>query len=507
MRKIFTIVLSLLTISHYSISAQTNPFVQEIIDQVNIDTLYKYVSELSGNTQTIISGVPITIASRYKLQPSNDKAADYIKEKLESYSLPAYNQTSGSTLRNVYAVQIGTAYPTQKYIICAHYDAMPSGTLAPGADDNASGTAAVLEAARILSRYNTKYTIIYALWDEEEQGLVGSAYYANLASTAGENILGVINLDMIAYDSNSDSKIQIHTRASSLELSERMQEVNTTYEFNMPITIRNPGSTYSDHASFWNKSYKAILLIEDNNDFNAYYHTINDKIQYFNLPYYSSCTKLGIATLASFISVEGKLPVELIAFTVSAGEYTVILNWETATEMNNSGFEIQRSNAGNGNVNENIWLTIGFAAGSGNSQTNKHYQFIDRNPVSEMKSFYRLKQVDYNGEFEYSNVVEVELTPANFELSQNYPNPFNPSTKIRYAIPLLGGARGGLVTLKVYDVLGNEVATLLDEYKPAGSYEVEFQSAMSNRQLASEVYYYRLIVGEFFQTKKMILLR
>ncbi|OGU36242.1 MAG: hypothetical protein A2315_08365 [Ignavibacteria bacterium RIFOXYB2_FULL_35_12] len=104
-------------------------------------------------------------------------------------------------------------------------------------------------------------------------------------------------------------------------------------------------------------------------------------------------------------------------------------------------------------------------------------------------------------------VKENELHDFNFKLEQNYPNPFNPSTKIRYTIPLLGGARGGSVTLKVYDVLGNEVATLVDEYKPAGSYEVEFQSAVGNKQLASGIYFYQLKAGNFIETKKMLYLK
>ncbi|OGU37159.1 MAG: hypothetical protein A2315_13850 [Ignavibacteria bacterium RIFOXYB2_FULL_35_12] len=111
-----------------------------------------------------------------------------------------------------------------------------------------------------------------------------------------------------------------------------------------------------------------------------------------------------------------------------------------------------------------------------------------------------------------TEVEEEQISPKDFYLSQNYPNPFNPSTTIRYAIPsanspLLGGAGGGYVTLKVYDALGNEVATLVDEYKTAGSYEVEFQSSMDNRQLASGVYYYQLRLGNFTENKKMVLIK
>ena len=412
MGNFYRIGLCFLIISLQSISAQTDSLIQEIMDEVNIDTLYKYVSELSGNTETVIGGIPYTIASRHKLQPGNDKAADYIKEKLESFSLPAYNQTSGSTLRNVYAVQTGTVYPNQKYIVCAHYDSKPSGPIAPGADDNASGTAAVLETARILSQYTTKYTIVYALWDEEEQGLIGSNYYANLASTSGENILGVINLDMIAWESNGDNKINIHTNDNSLSLSDKMVEVNTTYNLNLLSFVKNPGLTASDHSSFWNYGYKAILLIEDYyGDFNAYYHSTNDLVQNFNLPYFDKCAKLSIGTLASFLSVEGKLPVEIIA-------------------------------------------------------------------------------------------LENETASISFELLQNYPNPFNPSTRIQYQV-----SSNSHVSLKVYDVLGNEVATLVDEYKPAGSFEVDFNASSGIQNLASGIYYYQLRANNYIETKKMLYLK
>ncbi|UCH66633.1 MAG: M28 family peptidase, partial [Ignavibacterium sp.] len=188
-----SIILLILTLPN--ISNSQSPIVQSIIDQTNIDSLIFFVEELSGELSTTIGGVPYKILSRNKYQPGNDKAADYIEQKLENYGLEVYNQQFSSSGRNVYAVQTGTKYPHRQYIICAHYDDMPSGAIAPGADDNASGTAAVLEAARIFTQYVTDYTIVYALWDEEEYGLVGSNYYAQLAQSEGDSILGVINLD------------------------------------------------------------------------------------------------------------------------------------------------------------------------------------------------------------------------------------------------------------------------------------------------------------------------
>ena len=192
------------------------------------------------------------------------------------------------------------------------------------------------------------------------------------------------------------------------------------------------------------------------------------------------------------------LPVELTSFTAEIMNNSMNLKWQTATEINNYGFEIERKHD-----KKTRWDNIGFVEGSGNSNSPKEYSFIDKKLFGGTKFSYRLKQIDHNGTYEYSKIVEVELpAPKNYALYQNYPNPFNPSTRIQYQV-----SSSEHVTLKVYDVLGNEVATLVDEYKPAGSYEAEFQSAVGNMQLASGVYYYQLKAGDFIQTKKMILMR
>jgi Secretion system C-terminal sorting domain len=209
-----------------------------------------------------------------------------------------------------------------------------------------------------------------------------------------------------------------------------------------------------------------------------------------------------------FGSNSGALPVELTSFSASVNDGNVNLNWETATEVNNFGFEILRFTSKDGRSEpdlsgEESFEKIGFVEGHGNSNSSKQYFYSD-NAVVSGKSYYRLKQIDNDGTFEYSDVVEVELgMPGEFSLSQNYPNPFNPSTKIKYEIP--GQARNDnmLVTLKVYDVLGNEVATLVNEEKTAGTYEVDFDAS----QFTSGVYIYRLQTGEFRQTRKMILMR
>ncbi len=190
----------------------------------------------------------------------------------------------------------------------------------------------------------------------------------------------------------------------------------------------------------------------------------------------------------------GYIPVELTSFTATANNNNVVLNWATATEKNNQGFEIQRSN-GNG------FTTIGFVKGAGTTTQPQNYQFIDRNLNSGTYS-YRLKQIDLDGTSDLSKVVEVEiLNPKEFSLNQNFPNPFNPSTKINFSL-----AADSKVSLKVFNVLGQEVSTLLNGNLAAGNHEINFNAAGMN----TGVYFYKLEAAgidgtKFSSVKKMIL--
>jgi len=130
------------------------PLVQQIINATSQDSLVYFVRELSGDVQTTVGGSTVTILSRNKFQPGNTTAQNYIQQKLNSYGLTTTIHSFSASGKNVIGTQLGTEFPNQKFIICAHYDDMPSGTIAPGADDNASGTAAVIEAARVLSQHS-----------------------------------------------------------------------------------------------------------------------------------------------------------------------------------------------------------------------------------------------------------------------------------------------------------------------------------------------------------------
>ena len=186
------------------------------------------------------------------------------------------------------------------------------------------------------------------------------------------------------------------------------------------------------------------------------------------------------------------LPVELSSFTATASSSKILLNWQTATEVNNYGFEILRQ------AQDDEWVTLGFVDGHGNSNSPKVYQFTDSNPTGGSKYNYRLKQIDNDGTFEYSDIVEVEYVPTEFALYQNYPNPFNPATKIKYSLP-----QESNVTIKIFDILGNQVRTLVKSKQQAGTYEVEFEGT----NLVSGIYIYKMQTESFNSTKKMLLMK
>ena len=361
--------------------------------------------ELTGDKPVILNNVSTSLISRNRYSAGNSYTPFYLSKKFDQLGLVSFQQNFMTDGQNVYAIQNGVTKSNQYVIICAHYDNMPSGGFAPGADDNGSGTAAVLEAARILSKYKFDYTIIYALWDLEEYGLYGSNYYASEASFRGDNIVAVINLDMISWDSNNDFKAEVHARnvSNTLELGQLVLEVNNKYLLGLNLYTSNPGSTASDHASFWRFNYPAVLLIESMSDFNQYYHKITDDLSKINKPYFEKMAKLALGVTAiSAIPAQGTS----VAKTV----------------------------------------------------------------------------------------------PNEFQLYQNYPNPFNPETTISYKVQ-----EASQVSLRVYDVMGNEIASLVNEFKQPGVYNSTFSTLHSS--FSSGVYFYTLRAGNFIQTRKMLLIK
>jgi len=286
--------------------------IQDLMDQVNTANLETMIKELSGEEVALINGTNQTITNR--IHSNNDLATTYIQEHLEA--LPNLNveiQNFNSTGKNVIATQLGTTNPQNIYIICAHYDSVTTYC----ADDNATGVAAVIEIARILSTQCIDNTIIYALWDEEEIGLLGANYYAQQAAdeTGGntrDNILAVVNMDMIGYDGDAlgtagdnDFDIDVRNIANSLTIKDELLNILNTYTFDLNPIVVDPGTTASDHSRFWNQGYSAVLVGEswETNDQTPDYHTSNDRSEDIDLPYMTELTKLVLAYTATEVNL------------------------------------------------------------------------------------------------------------------------------------------------------------------------------------------------------------
>jgi hypothetical protein len=387
--------------------------------------------------------------SRVTFTPGKDSAAVYIEKMFNA--MPYLESVVRDTffiggaeepyfdipLFNIVATIKGTVYPDKYIVIGAHYDSSADreGTTvwrqtwntieAPGADDNATGVAAILEMARIMSDpefgFSSKYTLKFVAFGAEERGVVfegnhhGSRIYAQNARMHDEDIIGMISIDMVGYNDYFDYTAIVSNEESSW-LGEELITANQNYSVELLMNEPPfPEARYSDHDNFWDMGYDAILVIEHAPPWqnglyyvaNPYYHKSSDTSDRLNMGLVRKVTQLNLAAVAS-----------LSGIVTSVGED------------------------------------------------------------------------------------EVPTIADEFRLYQNYPNPFNPATVIRYK--LMGS---DYVTLKVYDILGREVATLVDTEQPAGVYEVEF-NAGANRRFTptSGVYFYQLKAGNYTATKKMILL-
>ncbi|GJQ64516.1 MAG: hypothetical protein SCALA702_35690 [Melioribacteraceae bacterium] len=244
---------------------------------------------------------------------------------------------------------------------------------------------------------------------------------------------------------------------------------------------RGVGSPYYVEVGYQD-NYKLVRLFFDNLTVNTkYILTVNDVTS-------SSNEQIADNSIVA-VTTDDVVPVELISFRAEIAENGVNLIWQTACETNNRGFEIERKL-------DNNWVKAGFVEGNGTCMEINNYSWSDVKHPGAVQ--YRLKQVDFDGKSTFSDVVEVINIPAEFRLSQNYPNPFNPTTTIQFDLN-----ESGITSLKIYDVLGNHIATLADEILEAGAYKIDFNAS----ELSSGIYFYELLQGNYRIMKKMILIK
>jgi hypothetical protein len=371
-----------------------------------------------------------------------------------------------------------------------------------------------MEAACLLANLNFDYTLIFVLFDEEEQGLVGSKNFADSAYFRGDSILGVINLDMISWDGNNDYQINIRSNTQSLPMA--YQTINIFYLYQpilIPFLVMNVSS--SDHASFWTRGYKAICGIQQRSETNQYYHTVNDKFQIISMPYYLSYTKSAIAALMTY---GWDYFADIIHTPITGAQPLVPVN---ATAVIKSPHKIAKDFNGprlyykvnNGtlnfvNYNYNNLDTFKFTIpGQSAGVSIKYYiaaqdslgRFVATKP-SRGRGINPPGTIEPDSMINYAVVTGIASNniPVKYSLEQNYPNPFNPTTNIKFNI-----ANSNVVKLVVYDILGKELVTLINEKLQPGLYQAEFDAT----QYPSGVYFYTLTSSDFKETKRMMLIK
>ena len=326
---------------------------------------------------------------------------------------------------------------------------------------------------------------------------VGKTYqilFQKIPNNPGES-----NITILEFDSQTNPKI--------LSVSESIGESEITITLNAEA---DPG----DDQKFWVKYYFNGQTA-DNAQFSGSVMSgtntsVNIPINYGSFTtmyYYTFTTEAAISpSVANENAItlwrkdnsggyyeSGVLPVELSSFTASIQNKAVVLNWATATEINNYGFEVERS------FDKTNWNKVAFKNGYGNSNSVKDYTFTDKDITKNGTYYYRLKQIDNNGDFEYSNIVEVNVNiPVKFEVAQNYPNPFNPVTNISFNLP-----EASNVTLYIFNAIGQQIKTINAGYKEAGKHTIEFDGSSLN----SGVYFYKVEAGNNSMIRKMALIK
>lgn len=272
-----------------------HPLVAPMVDRVSTGDLVAWVQALQD------------FGTRECITPQCELAAAWLLGELGRFNLmprtEAFALEVGTiyTVHNVVGVVPGVVTPARQVVICGHFDDYTGGPVAPGADDNASGTAGVLEMAKILSDYDFEYTLVFACFTGEEYGLLGSEDYAGKARASNQDIRAVLNMDMIGYNSGPPNYVDFYVNTASSWIGQRLLEIGP--QFNSPDVLtfssfNRPTMRGSDHASFWDQGYPAVCVIEDLHDFHPDYHTVGDTLDKLNLPYFTGIVKTVTAMAA-----------------------------------------------------------------------------------------------------------------------------------------------------------------------------------------------------------------
>jgi hypothetical protein len=414
----------------------------------------------------------------------------------EFYADPWYGEPF--TCWNVVAEKTGVKNPDKVYIVCGHLDSTAGSpglpeSVAPGADDDASGSAMVMEAARVMQDFVFSNTIRYINFGAEEQGICGSFDYAYEAYLAGEDIQGVVDFDMVIYAPIGYTTLYVPYNNDSQALAAYFEEAADIYVPDLNVyTAYSPDTGYGDHYPFWYYGYPAILGIEIGSSLSPYYHTTQDLLvnyeEYF--PFGTNAAKAAIATIASLAGPITDTDIRVDGFAAEAVEGGIGLSW-SATD-GSSGFNLYRCESP-ARTDARDKLNGELITGT------TPYSYVDFEVTENSTYDYWLEAVDLNGSSKTYGPVECTWrgsVPGAYALRQSKPNPSNGTAVVAFELP-----EAADVTLAVYDISGRKVFTFFDGRLEAGEHEAVVSG------LAPGVYVYELDAGIFNAAKKMVVVK
>lgn len=478
-----------------------NPDIEDVIQDINADSIASYILVLQ-NFQT-----------RFEVLENRLEISGWIYNKFKSfgydlvsfdeflaeviYSNETLNIDSTYLFRNVICTIPGYGAPDEKFILCAHYDSFSSNTnpllIAPGADDNASGVAALLEIARVLKLNNTqlKRTINFVALAGEELSYYsysGAKHYAELLSSQNENVKLVVNHDMIGYSSGllEESIVNINRHNNSNHFADLAINLINQYT---KISAQHSHYWGADLRPFYNVGYQGIYFEES--IFNPGYHSDQDILNNINIPYCAEVIKGSCANIIWASSMPNSIR-GIIVILVDSSNGDIKFTWNKSTDFDLDSYVVY--------VSKNNGLS--FAA-----NLTRDTSLIVRGIENFDQVKYAITALSTDGYESFIDIYDLNLTsinigntttPEEFYLGQNYPNPFNPVTTVEYYLPFSSNAK-----ITLFDVAGNTVKTFELGYRQKGKYQIKINA----EDLTSGVYFYKLEAGKYSLSKKMIVLK
>lgn|GEM_PF-1387875 len=484
-----------------------DPDIQEMVDQISQDSFLAYDQILED------------YVTRNTFTDENVEAVKWIKEQFESFGLSTELHSfliSSLTRYNAVAEQPGVVNPETIYIVIGHMDSTVGDPytpepVAPGADDNASGSATVLEVARVLSQYDFVNTIRYVCVSGEEQGLYGSYYYARDCYLNDDNIAGVINLDMIMYAPQPYDVLTAYYDSQSTDFTQDFEAYAELYSPELSVNpVFDPEMYYSDHAYFWDFGYAAFCGIEQRYWENPYYHTIYDLQENYltYLPFPTLVAKGVCGALAAFAVPNGTTPIQVADFSAIGIEDGIKLSWTGAYEEDLVGYNIYRTPL----ESDNSLIGLNTYEPSDSVKVNSYpiaghspYTFLDDTAVCGVKYVYSLRPVYLSVEGDILAQTEGSFYGAvTFSLEKIFPNPAGDVVNISFIIPQ--GHDGEEVSLVLYDLSGRLVANIYTAPALSGEYCLVWRAVDDDGvAFPSGLYLLQLCLGSISESGRLIL--